>query len=163
MCKIQNGVIENGAALITTIIDAARRPWSVVGPDHSGRSCDRGSAIGIASHTVMAQRRPAMPFAGSGIPDSPSGIRGSLAPGKALWREFCPTYTSSLQRRGRSGRGTTEGWTSKRMTTECELVLIGVLTLFCLGFAWAVDDSVFAAVFAIEGTVVGCESVCRSL
>src|SRR6516162_4895963 len=37
-----------------------------------------------------------------------------------------------------------EGSTSKRMTTECELMLISVLTLLCLGFAWAVDDSVFA-------------------
>jgi len=49
------------------------------------------------------------------------------------------------------------------MTTERQLMLISVLTLVCLGFAWAVDESVFAAVFAIEATVAGCESVCRSL
>jgi hypothetical protein len=48
-------------------------------------------------------------------------------------------------------------------TTEHELMLISVLTLLCLGFAWAVDDSIFAAVFAIEGALAGCESVCRSL
>jgi hypothetical protein len=40
-------------------------------------------------------------------------------------------------------------------------MLISVLTLVCLGFAWAVEDSVFAAVFAIEAAVAGCESVCR--
>jgi len=49
------------------------------------------------------------------------------------------------------------------MTTELELMLISVLALVCLGFAWAVDDSVFAVVFAIEGAVAGCESVYRGL
>jgi hypothetical protein len=49
------------------------------------------------------------------------------------------------------------------MTTERQLMLISVLTLVCLGFAWSVDDSVFAAVFATEAAVAGCESVCRSL
>jgi hypothetical protein len=48
------------------------------------------------------------------------------------------------------------------MTTELELLLISVLALLSLWFAWAVDDMVFAAVFAIEGAVAGCEGVYRS-
>jgi hypothetical protein len=41
------------------------------------------------------------------------------------------------------------------MTRERELMLIGLLAFLCLGFAWAADDGLFAAVFAIEAAVCG--------
>jgi hypothetical protein len=39
------------------------------------------------------------------------------------------------------------------MTRERQLMLISLVALICLGFAWAVDDGVFATVFAIEASV----------
>jgi hypothetical protein len=39
------------------------------------------------------------------------------------------------------------------MTRERQLMLIGLVALICLGFAWAVEDDVFATVFAIEASV----------
>jgi hypothetical protein len=45
------------------------------------------------------------------------------------------------------------------MTRDRELMLIGLLAFLCLGFAWTVDDGLFAAVFAIEAAVAGCESL----
>jgi hypothetical protein len=44
----------------------------------------------------------------------------------------------------------------QRMTRERELMLIGLLAFLCLGFAWAADDGLFAAVFAIEAAVAVC-------
>jgi len=38
-------------------------------------------------------------------------------------------------------------------TSEGQLMLISLVALICLGFAWAVDDDVFATVFAIEASV----------
>jgi hypothetical protein len=46
---------------------------------------------------------------------------------------------------------------SHQMARERELLLIGLLGLLCLGFAWAVDDGLFAAIFAIEAAVAACE------
>jgi len=45
------------------------------------------------------------------------------------------------------------------MTRERELMRIGFLAFLCLSVAWAVDDGLFAAIFAIEATVAGFESV----
>lgn len=42
-----------------------------------------------------------------------------------------------------------------------QLILISLLALLCLGLAWAVDDGLFATVFAIEVAVAGCESLYR--
>jgi hypothetical protein len=53
----------------------------------------------------------------------------------------------------RFGRATTPDLTSQRMTRERQLMLIGLVALICLGFAWAADDGVFATVFAIEVAV----------
>jgi hypothetical protein len=42
------------------------------------------------------------------------------------------------------------------MTRERELMLVGLLAFLCLSFAWAADDGLFAAVFAIEAAVAVC-------
>jgi hypothetical protein len=42
-------------------------------------------------------------------------------------------------------------------------MLISVVAFLCLGLAWAVDDGFFAAVFAAEAAVAGCEGLYRSM
>jgi hypothetical protein len=44
---------------------------------------------------------------------------------------------------------------------ESELTLITVVALLGLGLAWVVDDSIFAAVFAIEAAFAGAERLYR--
>jgi len=41
------------------------------------------------------------------------------------------------------------------MTRKRHLMLIGLVALICLGLAWAVDDDVFATVFAIKASSCG--------
>ena len=48
------------------------------------------------------------------------------------------------------------------MTTKGELTLITLAALLGLGLAWALDDSIFAAVFAVEAAFAGTELLYQS-
>ena len=63
------------------------------------------------------------------------------------WRDS--DATSEVPFWSRHYTGFDEPTDDERTATD----VIGLVALICLGFAWAVDDDVFATVFAIEASV----------
>jgi hypothetical protein len=70
----------------------------------------------------------------------------------------------NVHRRGFAGNAPPIGLSENNMEAKIrELALLSALACVCLGFAWAYDEGMLAAVFAVEAAFAGIEAVYLSL